>query len=70
VRHKRHTTASLPIQNGAPLVYVRDQLGHSSIKVTVDIYGHLVSGANRQEMNRLPEIGQGNKETAKKQRLG
>ncbi len=52
----RHTTASLLIQNGAPLAYVRDQLGHSSIKVTVDIYGHLVPGANRQEMNRLPSL--------------
>jgi integrase len=52
----RHTTASLLIQNGAPLAYVKDQLGHSSIKVTVDIYGHLVPGANRQEMNRLPGL--------------
>jgi integrase len=46
----RHTTASLLIQNGAPLAYVKDQLGHSSIKITVDIYGHWVPGANRQEM--------------------
>ena len=52
----RHTTASLLIQNGAPLAYVKDQLGHSSIKITVDIYGHLVPGANRQEMNRLPSL--------------
>jgi integrase len=52
----RHTTASLLIQNCAPLAYVKDQLGHSSIKVTVDIYGHLVPGANRQEMNRLPSL--------------
>ncbi len=36
----RHTTASLLIQNGAPRAYVNDQLGHSSIKITVDIYGH------------------------------
>jgi hypothetical protein len=25
-----------------------------AIKVTVDVYGHLVPGANRQAMNRLP----------------
>ena len=30
------------IQNGESLVYVKDQLGHHSIKVTVDVYGHLV----------------------------
>jgi integrase len=52
----RHTFASLLIQNGAPLAYVKEQLGHSSIKITVDIYGHLVPGANRQEMNRLPSL--------------
>jgi integrase len=50
----RHTYASLLIGNGEPLAYVKDQLGHSSIKVTVDVYGHLVPGANRQAVNRLP----------------
>jgi hypothetical protein len=34
------------IQAGASLAYVRDQLGHSSIQVTVDLYGHLVPSAN------------------------
>jgi integrase len=48
--------ASLLIQNGAPLAYAKDQLGHSSRKITVDIYGHLVPGVNRQEMNRLPSL--------------
>jgi integrase len=38
------------------MAYVKEQLGHSSIKLTVDIYGHLVPGANRQEMNRLPSL--------------
>jgi integrase len=50
----RHSFASLLLQNGESLAYVRDQMGHSSIKVTVDVYGHLVAGANRQAMNRLP----------------
>jgi integrase len=50
----RHTFASLLIGNGEPLAYVKDQLGHSSIRVTVDVYGHLVPGANRQAVNRLP----------------
>ena len=49
----RHTFASMLIQNGESLAYVRDQLGHSSIQVTVDIYGHLVPGANRQAVDRL-----------------
>ena len=36
--------------------YVKDQLGHSSIKMTVDTYGHLVPGANRAAMDRLPTM--------------
>jgi integrase len=35
-RHKRHTFASLLIQTSESLAYVKDQLGHSSIKITVD----------------------------------
>ena len=41
----RHTFASLLIQNGEPLTYVKEQMGHSSIQVTVDVYGHLVPSA-------------------------
>jgi integrase len=33
----RHTFASLLIQNGESLAYIKDQLGHSSIKMTVDV---------------------------------
>ena len=51
----RHTFASMLLQNGESLVYVKDQLGHSSIQITVDIYGHLVPGANRQAVARLDD---------------
>lgn len=53
----RHTFASLLLQNGESPVYVKEQLGHSSIKITVDVYGHLIPGANRQAVNRLPLPG-------------
>ena len=49
----RHTFASLLIQQGESLAYVRDLMGHSSIQVTVDIYGHLVPGGNRDAVARL-----------------
>jgi integrase len=52
----RHTFASLLIQNREPLAYVKEQMGHSSIRMTVDIYGHLVPGANRQAVNQLPTL--------------
>ena len=43
----RHTDASLMIQHGVNLVYVKEQLGHASIKMTVDTYGHLIPGAKK-----------------------
>jgi integrase len=49
----RHTFASLLLQNGESLTYVKDQMGHSSIQVTVDIYGHLVPGGNRAAVDKL-----------------
>jgi integrase len=52
----RHTFGSLLLQNGASIVYVKEQMGHSSIQVTVDIYGHLIPGANLSFVDRLDEI--------------
>ena len=49
----RHTYASLLLQAGEPIGYVKQQLGHSSIQVTVDRYGHFVPGANRSAVDRL-----------------
>ena len=49
----RHTFGSLLLQNGASIVYVKEQMGHSSIQVTVDIYGHLIPGANVCFVDRL-----------------
>jgi integrase len=51
----RHTFASLHIQNGESLPYIRDQMGHSSIKVTVDFYRHLIPGGNREAADRLDD---------------
>ncbi|MBI3455457.1 MAG: site-specific integrase [Candidatus Rokubacteria bacterium] len=51
----RHTFASLLIAQGESLAYIRDQLGHHSIKMTVDIYGHLVPGANKAAVDRLDD---------------
>ncbi len=51
----RHTYASLLIQHGESLAYVKAQLGHRSITTTVDVYGHLVAGANRAAVDRLDD---------------
>jgi integrase len=52
----RHTYASLLIQDGWPLKYIQEQLGHSSISITSDVYGHLVPGANRAAADRLDAL--------------
>ena len=52
----RHTYASLLLSNGESPVYVKEQLGHSSIQMTVDIYGHLIPNSNRGAVNRLDTI--------------
>lgn len=51
----RHTFGSLLLQKGASVVYVKEQMGHSSIQVTVDTYGHLVPGADVSYVDRLDE---------------
>ena len=51
----RHSFASMLLQNGESLTYVKEQMGHSSINVTVDICGHLVPGGNRQAVDRLDD---------------
>jgi integrase len=56
VHDLRHSYASLLIQDGWPLKYVQEQLGHHSIQITSDVYGHLVPGANRAAADRLDAL--------------
>ena len=52
----RHTYASLLLSMGESAVYVKEQLGHSSIQITVDIYGHLIPSSNRAAVNKLDNL--------------
>jgi integrase len=40
----RHTFGSLLIQAGVSPAYVQKQMGHKSIQITINVYGHLVPG--------------------------
>ena len=51
----RHTFASSLLSQGEPLNYVKEQLGHASIQTTVDVYGHIVPGSNRNAVNKLDD---------------
>ena len=44
----RHSAASLLLAQGVPLKVISETLGHSSIVVTADIYGHLLDDARAE----------------------
>jgi integrase len=46
--YRRNTAASLMLTNGIPLQVVSDILGHASIRITGDVYGHALA-PQRQE---------------------
>jgi integrase len=45
----RHTYAKLAIENGRQLTWLQRHLGHSSLNVTVGIYGHFEKAARKRE---------------------
>jgi integrase len=49
----RHSAASVMLSNGVPLKVVSDMLGHSSIAITGDIYGHVSPDVSRDAVSRL-----------------
>jgi integrase len=51
----RHSAASVMLAQGVPLEVVSEVLGHSSIAITKDVYGHLVEGAKRAAAERMAE---------------
>ncbi len=52
----RHTNASLRIEAGQNPKYMQEQLGHSSIQVTMDIYGHLLRSSDQDAAIKLREV--------------
>lgn len=52
----KHTYASLLLAKGIQMKYVQHQLGHSSIKMTMDLYTHLLPEVNEQCVNLLDNI--------------
>ena len=52
----RHTAASLAIAAGAHPKTIQQRLGHSSIVVTMDRYGHLMAGVDQQLADDLDRM--------------
>jgi integrase len=49
----RHTYATLRISKGDNILDVSKQLGHSSVKITLDTYCHWVPGGKKSEVDEL-----------------
>lgn len=49
----RHTNATLLLRKGIPAVVVAERLGHSSVKVTLDIYAHVMLDMQIQSATAL-----------------
>jgi len=51
----RHSAASAMLEAGVPLHTVSEILGHASVQVTGDIYGHVSTEGARAAMDRLAQ---------------
>jgi len=51
----RHTFASVHIKLGTDITYLKEQLGHSSILMTYDIYGHWLNKSSASAARRFQE---------------
>jgi integrase len=51
----RHTHASELLDDGVPLPVVSARLGHSSVRVTADIYSHAIHGQDDEAARRWDE---------------
>ena len=52
----RHSHASILLANGVDLATVSARLGHSSVRVTADVYSHALRGRDREAAGRWDEL--------------
>jgi len=55
IHELRHSCASLLLAMGVPLEVVSETLGHSSIRVTKDVYGHLLAPARAKAARAMQQ---------------
>lgn len=51
----RHTFASMLIEQGEPLSYIQQQLGHHSAAFTLKVYGHLLPRGDSRAVDALDD---------------
>lgn len=52
----RHSAASLMLASGVPLQVVSEVLGHASIKMTADVYGHTLAPARQAAAAAMGQV--------------
>jgi integrase len=52
----RHSAASVMLTHGVPLKVVSEILGHSSIAITGDVYGHVAPDVSREAVATLGAV--------------
>jgi integrase len=57
----RHSHGSHLLANGVPLPVVSERLGHSSVRVTADVYSHAINGQDDEAVRKWEEFQQRNR---------
>lgn len=52
----RHTSATLMLSHGVPLVVASRRLGHSKASITLDVYGHLLPSLQQQAADVMDDL--------------
>ena len=52
----RHSNASLLLAAGVPIKVVSERLGHTTIAMTMDVYGHVLPAMDTDAANRLDDL--------------
>ena len=52
----RHTMATLALQAGVHPKVVQEQLGHSAINVTMDVYSHVPQAVRRESASKIASL--------------
>lgn len=55
VHDLRHSAATMMLTAGVPLPVIAEILGHSTMRVTADLYAHIVPELRRDAADRLTE---------------
>ncbi len=58
VHAMRHTFATRALESGMKPIVVSRLLGHASIQITMDIYGHVIPDFAEQELEKMEEMYQ------------